>query len=55
VFVNLLTNAARYTGNGGRIVVMAEREYDRAVSEGIPSRSQRGNPQRRRLGHSESV
>jgi signal transduction histidine kinase len=26
VFVNLLTNAARYTGNGGRICVLAERE-----------------------------
>ena len=28
VFVNLLTNAARYTGNGGRICVSAEREPD---------------------------
>jgi signal transduction histidine kinase len=28
VFVNLLTNAARYTGNGGRIGVSAERESD---------------------------
>jgi signal transduction histidine kinase len=49
VFVNLLTNAARYTGNGGRISVLAERESDRAAterpakeppagaSEGIPS------------------
>jgi signal transduction histidine kinase len=37
VFVNLLANAARYTGNGGRIWVLAEREPDRAASEGIPS------------------
>jgi signal transduction histidine kinase len=37
VFVNLLTNAARYTGNGGRIRVLAKRESDRAASEGIPS------------------
>ena len=28
VFVNLLANAARYTGNGGRIYVLAEREPD---------------------------
>jgi signal transduction histidine kinase len=37
VFVNLLTNAARYTGNGGRIGVLAEREANRAASEGTPS------------------
>ncbi len=42
VFVNLLTNAARYTGNGGRICVSAEREPDRASSEGIPSGGDRG-------------
>jgi two-component system CheB/CheR fusion protein len=33
VFVNLLTNAARYTGNGGRISVSANRESDRAATE----------------------
>ena len=37
VFVNLLTNAARYTGNGGHIRVSAERESDRAATAGIPS------------------
>jgi signal transduction histidine kinase len=32
VFVNLLTNAARYTVSGGRIRVSAEREPDRAAT-----------------------
>jgi signal transduction histidine kinase len=36
VFVNLLTNAARYTDSGGRICVSTEREPDRAASEEIP-------------------
>jgi signal transduction histidine kinase len=42
VFVNLLANAARYTGNGGRICVLAEREPEwvivkvRDTGAGIP-------------------
>jgi len=42
VFVNLLTNAARYTGNGGRIRVSAERESDRAATERRPRESPAG-------------
>jgi signal transduction histidine kinase len=42
IFVNLLTNAARYTGNGGRIFVVGEREPEwvtvkvRDTGAGIP-------------------
>jgi signal transduction histidine kinase len=42
VFVNLLTNAARYTGNGGRIAVLAEKESDRGATERLARESPAG-------------